>query len=348
MRQTAAYYGFEEPLDAKAIRVAARRGTAVTAPATPSVTPSVTPAAAPGDAKGSAKDGTKGGVKNGAKHRKDPRGGAKPFFEPLTRQVISTTAFAGACVVIVLIGRLALGGAWAGVILLAPFVWIEAAGGRLWLVSASEAYLALFSALAVYILAASRMKGDRHSWRRAALAALCAAAAAAASPGGIFVAAAVAAFFVMEASPARGAARAFFAILVALAVYPVAEPALWYMGSRANLDLAEAMRAGTLLHWTARFAGTTDFLMPLRECFPYWGMLPLAAAALYAARQERWALPVTLYTVWVVGGAVLALGASQVREEPTMGVAVALVLAGGLSGMYLLQKHISVKVAFRE
>jgi hypothetical protein len=189
-------------------------------------------------------------------------------------------------------------------------------------------------------------------WRFVAWAAVLAAGAAAAAPEGIAVAAATVAYLLLSARReekwvaqrearrpgvfARNTvARAAVAAIAVLALYPALEAVFWWLGARASIDFAQGIWAGGVRHWSARWGETINFLIPVQELYPWWMLLPLAAAGLYAVRRERW---VGAVAVWA--GAIL-LGNLVLRETNELKASAvlnwAMVLGAGMASCALLK-----------
>lgn len=270
----------------------------------------------------------------------------RPLFSSVTRWQLSFVVFLAGVVVVFLACSEVLDNRWLGLAAVLPFVWTELGEGRWRLFPASECYLFFFTAAALYVwLAACRNEGSP-GWRTTFLLAVCTGGAAAAAPRGTALVAAVAVYVFLSAHKPGRILRAGLVIAVAVASYAVLEPVLWYIGAREPLDFVQGMFGGLSSHWTHKFAGRVDFLMPLLEDLPYWPLLPLGGVVLYLVRRERWALPLALYGGFAVAAAIL--GVSATANSHSVDMDLALTVVAGVPALALLARHIELKVRFKE
>ena len=106
------------------------------------------------------------------------------------------------------------------------------------------------------------------------------------------------------------------------------------------------MWAGAIRHWSARWGETINFLIPVQELYPWWMLLPLGVAALYAVRREKWVGAVALWAGAIVVGDLLF------RETNTLKAAVelnwAMVLGAGAAGCAMLKWAVAARGRLEE
>jgi hypothetical protein len=275
-----------------------------------------------------------------------PKSRNEPLLGTLGRRLFATAAFIAGCAFVVAAGRRALGNARLGAAVVAPFVWLEAAGLSLWTHSVSEGLLVLFASALLYLLIRVFERGGKLTWPQALVAALLASAAASSSPKGILLVAATAALCLARGRAPAALAKVVACVGLAVACYGVLEGAFWKLGSSAPLDYMLAMRAGALRYWTQRFADTTNFLLPINECFPYWGLLPLGVAVWAAARNRAWSPVLGSIAFFVVGGTVLTLPYDAVGVSTDVNLILS--ACAGLPALAVLSQDVHVKVRLGE
>jgi len=267
----------------------------------------------------------------------------KPLFTPLVRRVISYAFFAAGLALIYAPGARMLESRALGLLMLAPFLWSDFSQGDFWLHSASDCFLVFFTSLSLYFwLRPAGRGGTRHLL----LAAAFSGAAFAAAPRAVVLAAAVSAHVFLNARGLRRLTGWLGSLVAAGAGFFAVERAIWHLGADATLRFARAMYSGALVHWSALFGETTNVLLPLRESFPYWPLLPLAGAALWAVRHEKWAGVLALYGSFTVAAAFLGRPASANRVR--VDVHLALALCAGVPALALLARQVSIRFALKQ
>ena len=249
--------------------------------------------------------------------------GGEVVLGTLARRALTLVLLIAAATGAFLAGRAALANGWLAAAALFPFAWSQLVDSRYLSLSLSEGLLICFASALVGVLAKSHAGHGKLGWRQVTVCALAVSGACAASPGGIFLAAAAAAWVSQTEGGVRKIAFAAALTLVATLLFPLLESAFWRIGARGVADWVIAIRGGALKFWTARFAETTHFLLPANECFPWWPMLPLTGAAFYAVRRERWAGLIALWLLFVLAGTILTMS-SRTSVGPDVNLALSL------------------------
>lgn len=280
--------------------------------------------------------------------RQAPSGEIKPgrqLSTPLVRRVIASAFLVAGIALLWVLGARMLKSRLLALLLLIPFLWSEFSQGDFWLHSSSDCFVVFFSVLSLFFWVRAAKDGESRLGPLI-LAAAFAGAAFAAAPRAVMLVAAVGAWALLSGQGMRPLRSFAVVLLVGAAAFLAAEEAIWRLGADDSLRFAQAMYSGVLRHWPARFADTTNLLIVFRECFPYWPLLPLAGAALWALRRERWAGVLALYGSFTVASAFLGRPASANRIH--VDVQLALCIAAGAPGLALLARQVSLKLTLRE
>lgn len=266
----------------------------------------------------------------------------------LTKRVASLALFLCGMALVYLAAARLLGGRLLAAAAIAPFLWNELVASSLLMHQNSDCYLVFFTGLFLYVWFGRNGSGRARGWAKLAAAACAAGAASAASARGAGLAA-TAAVLVFAGGGGGGRRRLLktgAVVAVAAVTACVLAPVFLGLSARSTFDFTQAMFAGVPSHWTARFADTTNFLLPIQECLPYWPLLPMVGVMLYAARKERWALPLAVYAAIVVARAVFCM--SKTANFTPADISLALTLAGGVPAMWLLGRQVKVNIELAE
>jgi len=271
---------------------------------------------------------------------------ARQFLGPLPQRMVNSIALAAALIVVLVAGRRVLSKGWLAAIALLPFVWTDAAVFSLWAHSASEAYLCLSAAILLYLwIRAWRNEGPLR-WKDVLLMAIAGGAATAAAPTGVFLAATTAAFIYLRNPVRSGLFTAAASAAVSAAATALLEGLFWRMGARAPYDFVSGILSGTLSNWTSAYrTEAANFLLPLERYLPYWPLLPLGAAVLYAAGRQTGLGAPALWAGALLAGAIATMPAiAPVSVEANL----ALSIGAGMPALAMLARGVHVKIAFRE
>lgn len=268
---------------------------------------------------------------------------AHALLGPLSTKVLASAALASAVIAFVVLFGGVLDSIWLGAVAVCPFLWVLVVDSRYQSVSLSESVLLLSACVAAGILA--RPVAPRQlSWSNLGLVAFFAALSAAASPSGILVAAFAAAWLARDWTRVS-LLQAASLVGVTIALFAILEPVCWYLGAGETSRWVMSVRSAALDFWVARFADMRNLLQPVNECFPWWPMLPLASAVLYAARQSAWNRALSVWFAVSVSAAFLTAGPKPVWR-PYMDLTLAAVC--GVSGLVLISQNVLFRLRFRE
>ncbi|MHC4713809.1 MAG: hypothetical protein ACYTAN_11155 [Planctomycetota bacterium] len=269
----------------------------------------------------------------------------QPLFTTLTRRMIGYVFYVAGLVIIFFVGVRTLGSRALGLLLLVPFLWADFADGDFWIHAASDCYLVFFTALFLHFAVSGTLGGKGLSLRYLLLAAASAGVAVAVAPRAAALVCAATALAVLRSTGAGRVGRALLVLAVSAASYVVLEAGLWYLGCGDTLSFIHGIFRGASSHWYARFK-TIDPLIPMRDCTPWWPLVPLMAAVLFAARREKWTAPVALYGSFVAAAVIIGLPASAGRVR--VDVPLAFSIACGLPALSVLSRLVKLRVNLNE